>query len=1023
MLPSGGDDAVTRVTSDHPTSDHPTNDHPTSDHPSNATSSASGQPTTTMPPAPPCSVVSVFHVRDAISRFLTSGAKLIQMELRMENYPPDFLQDRLSSVFTPSMWTRATGRQGTSLLVLEDKYDIMSLFFLSIGVYEMNITLTDSPRSCMRRVSEAAALQIFREVLLNDLKPLGPGSGMISTNGYICNMKVKDIEGYAEFGYTCCHTSPDNQVMCSDVANDQWIDLLLTLILIIKVVVVLYSPSFLPSSVFGLKFDTCEYVYTLPAPVPVVTSAEAAAAMGDAGGPSLPAPSAGKSINVVVTQKPHRYQEGSKVVHVSRLDGMKVFQTLTTSQMRPDVRYRLTYDKARLSVKARRLLGESQVPVGLLQLLYAHLLRCRIRRLTPLQACCQAELLRWPSFLTPAPGTPVRVPWLRCGRACARLLLLLLAVSPWIARVCVFFAFEDDLVRAKKDAADRHGLDIDFKGSLTLYLTPLHGFFIIIYLIVIVDAVMYAVVPPRLKDKLNFVFTKCFRDMTDKSKLQVLGWLVWLFLLPFEKLGCVGVLLFPLYALLVAPIALPLAAFYFFPALNLSVRLVLHLFLFMCPTRVTYVWNRLVDRFTVLRKTLKLHELTDQETFEHRDQFSLKGLGIQIFVIVSCLVSFWSVTFLLMEVVSFAVEMAVYTLMGIIVNAGKTLHYITVGCLTLMYGKTTLSEVQDTYLAFHKTIRKQVLNMRTADINAVAKLTSDVQDNTAFRVIGDMHATPTQPDVKLIVKNGRPMWKTSGMLIFLDRLDTPYTPEKFFHEVILLDCYGSPGPLYKQILDAIWSFGRILLFLFFVFVVVMAFGDAYKVSTTNQLLATVAGGFVPLLFRYVFAAGTKRDSLQTDGVQFKMHFHAAINSFVQNWPVHDISPNSLEEVPRNLARDSVFLSSTEARLGENPSPNSTDTRNMARPSTSSNHEPGSPTSLDLSDIMADDKGEEKDEYDPSRLDLIIDISTHTTRIRGFLENLEAAGSPSMLRRDVYNRGESARMHRPPSPLLSGVIRV
>jgi predicted permease len=87
------------------------------------------------------------------------------------------------------------------------------------------------------------------------------------------------------------------------------------------------------------------------------------------------------------------------------------------------------------------------------------------------------------------------------------------------------------------------------------------------------------------------------------------------------------------------------------------------------------------------------------------------------------------------------------------------------------------------------------------------------------------------------------------MLLFLDRNDTPYTPEKFFTEVILLRCCGAPGPVYSQFIHAAWSFARILLFLFFVFVVVMAFGDAYSVSTTNQLLATVVGGFIPFLFR------------------------------------------------------------------------------------------------------------------------------------------------------------------------------
>jgi hypothetical protein len=82
-----------------------------------------------------------------------------------------------------------------------------------------------------------------------------------------------------------------------------------------------------------------------------------------------------------------------QVVKLSRLKDMLVFKTLVTSQMRPDVRYRITYDQVRLSVKARRLLSKNRVPVGLLKMLYNNLLRCRLRHLEPLQVGCFACLI------------------------------------------------------------------------------------------------------------------------------------------------------------------------------------------------------------------------------------------------------------------------------------------------------------------------------------------------------------------------------------------------------------------------------------------------------------------------------------------------------------------------------------------------------------------------------------------------------------------------------------------------------
>lgn len=98
-------------------------------------------------------------------------------------------------------------------------------------------------------------------------------------------------------------------------------------------------------------------------------------------------------------------------------------------------------------------------------------------------------------------------------------------------------------------------------------------------------------------------------------------------------------------------------------------------------------------------------------------------------------------------------------------------------------------------------------------------------------------------------QNHQLQWKTFGMLVFLDMKDTPLTPEKFFYKTIALNYFGCPGPIYRNVCSAVWDFLKIVLFLMFVFVVVMALGDAYQISTTNQLLATVVGSFVPFIFR------------------------------------------------------------------------------------------------------------------------------------------------------------------------------
>ena len=64
----------------------------------------------------------------------------------------------------------------------------------------MNVTLTDSPRNCLRSLDSAQTLTAFRDLLLNDFKPQGQGhgDGSLSVDEHICNMKVNEDDGYVD---------------------------------------------------------------------------------------------------------------------------------------------------------------------------------------------------------------------------------------------------------------------------------------------------------------------------------------------------------------------------------------------------------------------------------------------------------------------------------------------------------------------------------------------------------------------------------------------------------------------------------------------------------------------------------------------------------------------------------------------------------------------------------------------------------------------------------------------------------
>lgn len=268
------------------------------------------------------------------------------------------------------------------------------------------------------------------------------------------------------------------------------------------------------------------------------------------------------------------------MVRLSTVPNMEYFKTFVDTQTKMDRVYQLTLDRARLRIKSRRMLGENFVPVGLGRLIYNNLFRCRLRRLSPLTDCCNTSLL---GSLNP----DIRIiKWYKCGRIFAKTLLVLLLLFPWFIRLWMFYRYEDETEAAKRETARRLGLKTYFQGNVTLYLTPLHALFILIYFIFVVDAVLYRVISKEMKKKFRYLLRKCLRDMRERSRIEVCAWSTSLLVMPFRKLGVLGLLLFLPYLVLLLPVTLPVLAFYLFPGLNLSIRLLIHVVIFMCPTRV-----------------------------------------------------------------------------------------------------------------------------------------------------------------------------------------------------------------------------------------------------------------------------------------------------------------------------------------------------------------------------------------------------------------------------------------------------
>ncbi|KAK6177352.1 hypothetical protein SNE40_015470 [Patella caerulea] len=913
----------------------------------------------TSPYALDCAIRPVdVSVRDEVVRLLETGVKMIEYDLKFNGYYDEMLNRKGGSNFKWSHWVRTMNSQARSLLMLNENYELLSLGAMRIGVELMEVAMYDEPDGCIGALSVQDTTALIRETLLYDFKEIDrtqpKPTKSLGTAEHVCNMYVRDDAGYASFVYNCCHYDPDGVLICKDIVRGVWMNILMIFTIVIKVMIILYSPLLVPGTLYRKKFTAAEYHYHVKDK---------------------------KKLKVVATRFPESYESPNKNVKLGRVQGMEYFKTMLNT-MKLDKVYEVELNDFRLSVSQHRLIRENCVPVGVFRYLYNNFCRCKIRFTDTLKPCCDKSIC---GNLNPGFGM---VPWHKCLRTFMKLIQIVLLAVPWILRIVVYTNFEHDSITYKREVANAMGLKAPFEGSFTLHLTPFHGIFLVCYIVLALDSLVYGVVTEAVQEKFKMVLRDCLRDMKEKSKLGVCSWAMNLALVPFDTLGILGFLLVVPFWIILSPLFSVVFIFYFVPTINLTLRLLIQLFIFLCPDSFTMRFKIMKAKSQPMNEKLRLNKLGQEENFRKKDGLSKVDIVVQFFAIIVVIISFWSLTLLAMECISFFVEVGVYTLIGIIINAGVTVRYISVIFLLTFYVRDTFGKLYKKYLNFYKVITSHILEHEKDKITDTAQADAMSQENTVFRVECENNS---KPDIYLMVRDGIIKWQTSGFLVFLDQEDTPYFSEKFFFEAIEMKYHGCPGPLYRNVFRTFVEFSKIILFLAFFIVVIMAFGDVYNISSTNQMLATVAGGLMPIVFRHVFANKGTDPNFNANSVQFQAEFNAALRRFQQSWPVYDIVPIRYRELH---SRYSMAVDPNKEEF--------VDANDQSRDATDNNN--------DVTErIMMTSSTHSLDKND-NEVDLVVDVSNFSDRYRAKFATKAHNGSLSMLA-ESYRDPEAQKMIR------------
>ncbi|CAG2255879.1 unnamed protein product [Mytilus edulis] len=471
----------------------------------------------------------------------------------------------------------------------------------------------------------------------------------------------------------------------------------------------------------------------------------------------------------------------------------------------------------------------------------------------------------------------------------------------WIVRLHFFFEYEESERKQRQDAASQRNLGLTYTGNLTWYLTPIHTTFIVCYCIFVVDVLLFGIISGQVKQTLQRVMRKCLRDMREISKRSAIGWSVQILLQPFKHCGIFGIFFAWIYYIPAIPIVILTVAFYCFPTINVLVRLVIYFVAYFLP----YGRNGLTERcclksiqlWRYIHKVFRMDILTSQESIERPEKLSVKNKILQLIVIFACLLTISSFVLLAMECIVFLVEIVMYTLIGVIINSAYTLKYLSLVFLLGFYARDCFTTVTVEYLAFNKFLNGYLVDKMREKVENISMRGDVDQKNTAFQAsLNDTKGSDDQP-VHLTVTNDKLKWKINRLVLFLDKNDTPYITSKFFFDTCYLDQAGVPGPLVASLLRAMQRFIIICVFLFFVVIVILAFGDEYGISATNQMFATLAGGFLPYILRWVLFKQPEPVTVDPNNLSFKSKFQRKIEEYQQNWEVSDIR---IDSYPKKL---------------------------------------------------------------------------------------------------------------------------
>ena len=712
----------------------------------------------------------------------------------------------------------------------------------------MTVELEDEPRGCLPYLTEHEQTLAMLDVTIRDLKADGPIKIHEGRAG-VCYQVIKEQNGFAKFTDRCCYKKLDEDtVECYIDIPNKWLQILDLLQATLIAVVFVFGPYAIPEWFYSNFHDSIEYVVELKEPL---------------------------YKTMCIARAPAANVFARHTLDLRTREDFVICRRILTD-LPPGLVIPIKISQFDINVRYKKLLDEQNVPVGLAACIFRALFQCKLRDLDAFQDCCTANYLGCVHKDKPKP-------WIDVCQIIGRIALVFVLPFPFYIRLVAYYVFEYPEIQLRHDAAELFQLPVYYNFRLLQYLTPTHPVWVAAYLIYICSGVSIAYSGrDRTPTRLQQVLIDSFMELKDMSWQSALSMFIRNLIWPFRKYGVFGCAMAVVAWPILVPLSVVVCFIYCLPVFFLTCRIVMHAFRNHSHEKRS-VMHRTVASFEADRFLRQVKRKTQQSRKEFYCSLDLRRYIVNIFFTVASVLTIYSVMLLTAEVCGFIVEVLCFTMMGLIVNASKVLKYGSLILLVVIYSYNTYSNVNRKYLKLNRALFGDI-KYRIKGLEDFTMLPAHLQGNRGFKACeaSEQADYETTDDLSL----DHPYhWDINDLILFIDSDDTPRIPKKLFDDVCEIRVAGSPGPVYRSLLAATGRFFTIILFLVFVFIVVMSFSSVYKISSTNQTLATLAGGFMPFMFTKLLRPS--RPSVETGLVAFKSKLEEIIKNICQPWPMYD----------------------------------------------------------------------------------------------------------------------------------------